>query len=224
SLAYRIPVLRSSRCGGPTEEPGWCCRASSGPTTNRDRPTPCPTRAGCATFASKWTTSRRLSTGWLRTVTAWPVASVSTSTSGAWRTSAGRRESSWPWPSEPGRHKTVLLTRTAPLWVCSLRGRSRAPVLDIPPDISWRTSQSILRSAHDDMRAVPGKDDRDIARCAVPGDVGQAGHVAGQQFLTDRSVQNLGDLVRCTVSPPVVVHGPSTRIVLVGRRSAATGR
>ena len=29
-----------------------------------------------------------------------------------------------------------------------------------------------------------------------PGDVGQTGHVAGQQFLTDRSVQNLGDLAR----------------------------
>jgi hypothetical protein len=28
----------------------------------------------------------------------------------------------------------------------------------------------------------------------------------------------------CTVIPPVVVLGPSKRIVLVGRRSAATGR
>jgi catechol 2,3-dioxygenase-like lactoylglutathione lyase family enzyme len=42
----------------------------------------------------------RLSIGWLRTATAWSAASVSTSTSGAWRTCAGRRESSCPWPSE----------------------------------------------------------------------------------------------------------------------------
>src|SRR5215208_4109274 len=63
--------------------------------------------------------------------------------------------------------------------------------------------RSVLRSAHDDLRAVPGKDDRDIAGYAVLGDVGQAGHVAGQQFLTDRSVQNLSDLVR--------LHGYSSR-------------
>src|SRR5260370_7679076 len=66
----------------------------------RDRPEPCPTSWGCAAFASKWTTSRRLSTGWLWTATAWSATSVNTRTSGGWPTCAGRRESSWPWPSE----------------------------------------------------------------------------------------------------------------------------
>src|SRR5260370_14320505 len=51
-------------------------------------------------MTSKWTTSRRLSTGWLRTATAWSAAPVNTRTSGAWPTCAGRRESSWPSPSE----------------------------------------------------------------------------------------------------------------------------
>src|SRR5438132_9796765 len=40
----------------PAEEPGWSCRASSGPTTNRVRPTRCPTNWGCAMWRSKWMT------------------------------------------------------------------------------------------------------------------------------------------------------------------------
>src|SRR5918992_2341987 len=63
--------------------------------------------------------------------------------------------------------------------------------------------RSVLRSAHDDLRAVPGEPDRDGPRCAVLGEVGQTGQVASQQFLTDRSVQNFGDLVR--------LHGYSSR-------------
>ena len=55
---------------------------------------------GLRNVISRWTTSRRSSTGWLRTATTWSAASVSTRTSGAWRTCADRRGSSWPWPSE----------------------------------------------------------------------------------------------------------------------------
>src|SRR4051812_25088482 len=66
---------------------------------SRDRPPRCPTNWGCATFASWSTTSRRWSTAWQRTATVSSAASVSTRTCGAWRTCAGRRESSWPWPS-----------------------------------------------------------------------------------------------------------------------------
>src|SRR5215207_1379011 len=86
------------------------------------------------------------------------------------------------------------------------------------------TLWSVLGSAHDDLRAVPGKDDRDIAGCAVLGDIGQAGHVASQQFLTDGSVQNLGDLVRLHSHSSRCRSRSIQRIVLVGRRSAATGR
>ncbi len=59
-----------------------------------------------------------------------------------------------------------------------------------------RELRGVLRRAHDDLRTVPGEPDRDIAGCAVLGDVGQAGQVAGQQLLANRSAQNLGDLVR----------------------------
>ena len=48
-------LAASSCCGRPAEEPGWSWQASSGPTMNRDRPTPWPTSWGCATLASKWT-------------------------------------------------------------------------------------------------------------------------------------------------------------------------
>src|SRR5436190_10220155 len=41
----------------------------------------------------------RGSTGWLRTATAWSAASVSTRTSGAWPTFAGKRGLSFPWLS-----------------------------------------------------------------------------------------------------------------------------
>jgi hypothetical protein len=50
-------------------------------------------------FASRSTTSRRPSTAWLRTDTDWSAVSVSTRTSGAWPTCAGRRESSSRWQS-----------------------------------------------------------------------------------------------------------------------------
>ncbi len=54
----------------------------------------------------------------------------------------------------------------------------------------------VLRGAHDDLGAVPCEADRDVAGCAVLGDVGEPGDVAGQQLLADRSAQDLGDLVR----------------------------
>src|SRR5215211_3895361 len=79
--------------------------------------------------------------------------------------------------------------------------------------------RSVLRSAHDNLRAVPGEPDRDVPRCAVLGDVGQTGHVASQQFLTDRSVQNLGDLVRLHSYSSRCRSRSIQRIVLVGRRS-----
>jgi hypothetical protein len=61
--------------------------------------------------------------------------------------------------------------------------------------------------------------DRYVARGSVLGDVGQAGHVTGQQLLSDRAVQNLDDLVRlhgsvppsqrsCSASPTMMPSGP----------------
>jgi catechol 2,3-dioxygenase-like lactoylglutathione lyase family enzyme len=55
---------------------------------------------GLRNVAYESTTSRRPSTGWPRTVTAWSAASVSTSTSGAWPTCVDRRGSSCPWLNE----------------------------------------------------------------------------------------------------------------------------
>jgi len=54
---------------------------------------------GLRNVAFESMTSRRPSTGWPRTATAWSAASVSTSTSGAWPTCADRRGSSCPWLS-----------------------------------------------------------------------------------------------------------------------------
>src|SRR5215216_98154 len=54
---------------------------------------------GLRNVALEVTTCKRPSTDWRRTATAWSAASVSTSTSGAWRTYADPRESSCPWPS-----------------------------------------------------------------------------------------------------------------------------
>ncbi len=65
---------------------------------------------------------------------------------------------------------------------------------------------------------------RDVAGCAVLGDVGQAGHVAAQQFLAERSVQHRGDLVRLHAYSSRCRSRSIPQIVLVGRRSAATGR
>jgi hypothetical protein len=62
-------------------------------------PPRCPPNWGCATWPSRSTTSRRPSTDWPRTATAWSAASDSTSTFGAWPTCADRRGSSCPWPS-----------------------------------------------------------------------------------------------------------------------------
>src|SRR5690349_1516793 len=76
---------------------------------------PCRTCWGCATFASKSTTFRRLSTGWPRTAMAWSAVSASTKTCGAWPTYAGRRESSWPWPSESTDDHAVGRNRRAPI-------------------------------------------------------------------------------------------------------------
>ncbi|MEV4365000.1 hypothetical protein [Nonomuraea sp. NPDC049625] len=69
---------------------------------------------------------------------------------------------------------------------------------DAPPEPVGAIDDDRLRLIFtcDDLRAVPGKDDRDVAGCAVLGDMGQAGHVAGQQFPAERPVQNLGYLVR----------------------------
>src|SRR6266508_1898609 len=66
----------------------------------------------------------------------------------------------------------------------------------------------VLGRAHDDLRAVPDEPDRDRPGCAVLGDVGQAGQVAGQELLADRTVQDLGDLARLhgQTSLPTVVH------------------
>jgi hypothetical protein len=73
--------------------------------------------------------------------------------------------------------------------------------------------RGVLRRAHDDLRAVPDEPDRDGPGGAVGGDVGQAGQVAGQQLLADRTVQDLGDLARLhgqTLLPTVVhEHRPS---------------
>src|SRR5215216_5160263 len=74
-----------------------------------------------------------------------------------------------------------------------------------------RELRGVLRRAHDDLRAVPGEPDRDITGGAILGDVGQAGQVAGQQLLADRSVQNLGDLVR--------LHGYLSHCRVLGRPS-----
>lgn len=56
----------------------------------------------------------------------------------------------------------------------------------------------VLRRTHDDVRPVPGEgDDRYVARGALLGDAGQAGHVTGQQLLADRAVPILlGCMVR----------------------------
>src|SRR6266508_3279823 len=66
----------------------------------------------------------------------------------------------------------------------------------------------VLGRAHDDLRAVPDEPDRDRPGCAVLGHVGQAGQVAGQELLADRTVQDLGDLARLhgQTSLPTVVH------------------
>ena len=58
------------------------------PDHEPDRPPRWPTSWASATFASS-TTSRRPSTVWLRTVTDWSAASVSTRTSGAWPACGG---------------------------------------------------------------------------------------------------------------------------------------
>ena len=63
--------------------PAWSWRASSGPSTTRDRRTRWPTSWACATSASRSTISRPSSTGWRRTATVWWAASASTRTS--WR-------------------------------------------------------------------------------------------------------------------------------------------
>src|SRR5215218_5927463 len=73
-----------------------------------------------------------------------------------------------------------------------------------------RDLRGVLGGAHDDRRAVPDEPDRDGPRRAVLGDVGQAGQVAGQELLADRTVQDLGDLARLHGQPPLptVVPGP----------------
>jgi hypothetical protein len=80
-----------------------------------------------------------------------------------------------------------------------------------------RELRGVLRRAHDDLRAVPGEPDRDIAGCAVRGDVRQAGQVAGQQFLAERSVQHLGDLVRLHGGSPSLPRAPLWPLVSLGR-------
>src|ERR1700734_1153222 len=84
---------------------GWSSRASCGPTPCRAHRPPWPTSWVCATWPSRSTTCRRLSTGQLPGATDWSAASASTRAPGGWPTSGGRKGSSSPWPSasaEPG--------------------------------------------------------------------------------------------------------------------------
>src|SRR5215211_2437328 len=55
--------------------------------------------------------------------------------------------------------------------------------------------RGVLRGADDDLRAVPGECDRDVAGGAVLGDVGHAEQVTSQELLADREVQDRGGLV-----------------------------
>src|SRR5215211_5945422 len=55
--------------------------------------------------------------------------------------------------------------------------------------------RGVLSGTDDDLRAVPGECDRDVAGGAVLGDVGHAEQVASQELLADREVQDRGDLV-----------------------------
>src|SRR6187397_1531744 len=72
-----------------------------------------------------------------------------------------------------------------------------------------RDLSGVLRGAHDDRRPIPCEPDRDGPRSAVLGDVGQAGYVAGQKLLADRSVQDVGDLAGSQGEPPFQRGGPS---------------
>ena len=59
-----------------------------------------------------------------------------------------------------------------------------------------RAGLAASSGAHYDRRSIPCEPDRDGPRRAVLGNVGQAGQVAGQELLADRTVQDVGDLAR----------------------------
>src|SRR5207248_8921835 len=78
-----------------------------------------------------------------------------------------------------------------------------------------RELRGVLRSAHDELGAVPGEADRNGPGRPVLGDVGQAGDVTGQKLLAHRTVQNLADLVR--------LHGRPSNSFLNTASSAPRG-
>ena len=68
-------------------------------------------RTFVATWPSRSTTCRRLSTGQLPRATDWSVASASTRALGGWPTSGGRKGSSSRWPSASAEPRNARICR-----------------------------------------------------------------------------------------------------------------